>query len=90
MDDSLANEGGMQSEAMNETGTTLTYGDLLTLADRGQRLRLWTIGYPCHEDGPGLRVLADTWKFLPVATLQASRALAPVIENLTRAREAEK
>jgi hypothetical protein len=63
---------------------------LVTIAHRGQRLRLWTIAYPCHDDGLGLRALRDSWTFIPVSTLEASGALALVIESiLTKRTEKE-
>ena len=65
----------------------LSYGEVIEIGEKGERLGFWRVAYPEIPDGRlGLRVLGNGWKSLPVAEIEAMAAVAPIIAEI-RARE---
>ena len=74
--------------ALNQANAMLTYGELIEIGEKGERLGFWTLSFPCIPDGRlGLSVLRERWKFLPVPNLEAMAELGPVLAEIRRRRE---
>jgi hypothetical protein len=75
-----------RSDRALEEATMLTYGEVIEIGEKGERLGCWRMAYPELAGDLGLRVLGNGWKSLPVAELETMAAVAPIIAEI-RARE---
>ncbi|MDP2603402.1 MAG: hypothetical protein Q8S00_12530 [Deltaproteobacteria bacterium] len=66
----------------------LTYGEVIEIGEKGERLGFWRVAYPEIPHGNlGLRVLGNGWKSLPVAEIEAMAAVAPIIAEEAKKRK---
>jgi hypothetical protein len=59
----------------------------MNICTLGERLRHWTIAYPSHEDGLGLRTLRETWKLIRVDEIGADPQLTTIVQAIITKRE---